>query len=132
MAGALEQLHRDSALQADDDLVFGHPITGEPLERAGVLKRLKRYCKAARITKNVRFHDLRHTFGTRMAATGAKPRALQEWMGHADGKTTQIYADYMPSNDEAALVDAAFSRGVQFGVQFESNSEQQENGESLS
>ena len=36
----------------------------------------------------VRFHDLRHTFGTRMAAAGAPLRTIQEWMGHRDYKTT--------------------------------------------
>jgi hypothetical protein len=29
-------------------------------------------------------------------------------MGHADFKTTQIYAEYAPSRDEASLVDRAF------------------------
>jgi integrase len=55
-----------------------------------------------------RFHDLRHTFGTRMAAAGVPMRTLQEWMGHRDIETTQRYADYAPSQHEAALVAAAF------------------------
>jgi site-specific recombinase XerD len=57
----------------------------------------------------VRFHDLRHTFGTRMAAAGVPMRTLQEWMGHRDFKTTLIYADYAPSEREADLVEAAFA-----------------------
>jgi integrase len=56
----------------------------------------------------VRFHDLRHTFGTRMAATRVPMRTLQEWMGHRDIKTTQIYADYAPSAHERELADRAF------------------------
>ena len=43
-----------------------------------------------------------------MAAAGVPLRTLQEWMGHADSKTTQIYADYAPSPNEAAIVEAAF------------------------
>jgi hypothetical protein len=31
-----------------------------------------------------------------MAAAGAPVRAIQEWMGHRDYKTTLIYADYAP------------------------------------
>jgi integrase len=58
----------------------------------------------------VRFHDLRHTFGTRMAAAGVPLRTIQEWMGHRDFKTTLIYADYQPAAEEAALVEPAFSR----------------------
>jgi site-specific recombinase XerD len=34
---------------------------------------------------------------------------MQEWMGHRDIATTQIYADYSPSAHEAGLVEAAFS-----------------------
>jgi hypothetical protein len=36
-------------------------------------------------------------------------RTLQEWMGHRDFKTTQIYADYQRGSREAELVDAAFA-----------------------
>ncbi len=41
--------------------------------------------------RTITFHELRHTFGTQMAAAGAPLRATQEWMGHADAKTTEIY-----------------------------------------
>lgn len=40
--------------------------------------------------RTITFRELRHTFGTQMAA-GAPLRAIQEWMGHADAKTTEIY-----------------------------------------
>jgi integrase len=55
------------------------------------------------------FRDLRHAFGTAIASAGAPMRTLQEWMGHRDIETTQRYADYAPSPQEAALVAAAFS-----------------------
>ena len=58
------------------------------------------------------FHDLRHTFGTRMAAAGVPMRTLQEWMGHRDLVTTQRYADYAPSSREAEMVAAGFARSV--------------------
>jgi len=66
--------------------------------------------------REVRFHDLRHTFGTRMAAAGVPMRTLQEWMGHKDFATTLIYADYAPSAHEADLVDSAFARGTNPGT----------------
>jgi integrase len=59
--------------------------------------------------REVRFHDLRHTFGTRMAAAGTPLRTLQEWMGHRDFKKTLIYADYQPSAREAEFIERAFS-----------------------
>ncbi len=55
------------------------------------------------------FHELRHTFGTRMAAAGTPMRTLQHWLGHADSKTTQVYAHYQPTEQEAEAVDRAFS-----------------------
>jgi site-specific recombinase XerD len=42
-------------------------------------------------------------------------RTLQEWMGHRDLATTQIYADYAPSAHEAEMVAAAFARGSDRG-----------------
>jgi integrase len=66
--------------------------------------------KAAKLDDTHRFHDLRHTFGTQMAAAGMPMRTLQELMGHADIATTQRYADYAPSKREAEFIEAAFGR----------------------
>ena len=73
--------------------------------------------KAAKLDTAHRFHDLSHTFGTRMAAAGVPMRTLQEWMGHRDLATTQIYADYAPSAQEAEMVRRGFRRlGAAFEV----------------
>jgi integrase len=59
--------------------------------------------------REITFHELRHTFGTQMAAAGAPLRAIQKWMGHADAKTTEIYRHYAPDPTHgAAFVDRAF------------------------
>jgi integrase len=125
VAQELELLFQRSARQADSDLVFGHPLTGNPLDRSKVTKRFKRILKRAGV-REVRFHDLRHTFGTRMAAANVPMRTLQEWMGHRDIKTTQIYADYAPAANEVELVNSAFQLGTNFGTSLratQSNSE---------
>ena len=125
----LDALHRDSVWNADEDLVFANPHTGRPMDRSKILKRFKAACRRAAV-KPVRFHDLRHTFGTRIAASGQIPmRTLQEWMGHRDFKTTQIYADYQPGAREAELVDDAFAPPEsmdQFMDQSEQNCDQLE------
>jgi hypothetical protein len=54
-------------------------------------------------------HDLRHTFATRLAASGQPLRTIQEFLGHADSKTTQIYAHYAPSEREVQMVNEAFT-----------------------
>jgi hypothetical protein len=37
------------------------------------------------------------------------PEHIQEFLGHADSKTTQIYAHYAPSAHEVEIVNAAFA-----------------------
>lgn len=66
--------------------------------------------------RQITFHELRHTFGTQMAAAGAPLRAIQEWMGHADAKTTEIYAHYAPDPSHgAAFAERAFGRAESKG-----------------
>ena len=93
---------------SEGDLVFAHPQTGSPLDRSKVTKRFKKACKDAGVHP-VKFHDLRHTFATRLAASGQPLRTIQEFLGHADSKTTQIYAHYAPSEHEVQMVNEAFA-----------------------
>lgn len=109
VGGELDRLYRSGDEPADDALVFADPHTGEPLQRGALMRRYRRALKAAKLDHTLRFHDLRHTFGTRMAASGVSMRTLQEYMGHRDIQTTQIYADYAPSVHEVAQVNAAFA-----------------------
>jgi integrase len=108
VARELELHFQRSGYQDDEDLVFPHPQTGHPLDPSRLLRRFKKALRAAGV-REVRFHDLRHTFGTRMAAAGVPLRTLQEWMGHRDFATTLVYADYQPDDRrEAELVERAF------------------------
>ena len=91
----LEQHFCRTEFPHDDDLVLCHPATGAPYDASRMRKRFYAALNRAGV-RRVRFHDLRHTFGTRMAAAGAPLRAIQEWMGHADYQTTLVYADYAP------------------------------------
>ena len=91
----------------DDDLVFAHPELGVPLDRTKVSRRFQEACAEAGV-RQIRFHDLRHTFGTTLAAAGVPLRTIQEYMGHADLKTTQIYMHYAPSAREVQAINEAF------------------------
>jgi integrase len=108
VAVALRELRDRSVYSHDRDLVFCHPETGKPLDRSKLVRRFKQAIDRAGVHR-ITFHELRHTFGTRMAASGTPMRTLQHWMGHADSKTTQIYAHYQPSDQEADAVDRAFA-----------------------
>lgn len=59
-----------------------------------------------------RWHDLRHTFGTRLAADGLPLSDVKALMGHADLQTTMIYVHHMPQHDLADRLTAAFSDGT--------------------
>ncbi len=108
VAAELERHFQRSRYQADEDLVFCHPETGRPYDASKLRKRFKVALTAAGL-RPIRFHDLRHTFGTGMAAAGAPLRAIQEWMGHRDIQTTQVYADYAPDPSQGAVwAEAAF------------------------
>ena len=86
---ASNTISRRSVWQADDDLVFCHPQTGRPYDASKLRKRFDVCAQACRELRRIAFHELRHTFGTQMAAAGAPLRAIQEWMGHANASTTR-------------------------------------------
>ena len=105
VAQALARLGDREHNTGDDDLVFVGDWGGYVDARALT----RRYLKALKHAdlRRLRFHDLRHTFGTRMIAK-ADIRRVQEWMGHADVQTTMKYLHYAPREEDAALVAEAF------------------------
>src|SRR6185369_6432170 len=54
-------------------------------------------CREASIT-DFRFHDLRHTFGTRLAEAGVDVVKIKELMGHASIVTTMRYIQVASSS----------------------------------
>jgi integrase len=105
VASALAKLADRERSTGDDDLVF-IGMFGSYLDGSALRRRFDAAVNAAEI-RPLRFHDLRHTFGTRMIAK-ADIRRVQEWMGHADVQTTMKYLHYVPRPDDAALVAEAF------------------------
>jgi integrase len=77
-----------NAFTGEDDLAFPG-IAGTYLDASALYRRYKTALRRAGL-RDLRFHDLRHTFG--MQAIG-NPRVsilqLKEWMGHADIDTTK-------------------------------------------
>jgi integrase len=104
----LELHFQRSRFSGDGDLVFPNPDTGSPQQRSEVHRRFKRTLKRAALREDMKFHGLRHTFATRLAAAGVPLVKLQEWLGHENLATTQIYIDYQPSAEDGALIERAF------------------------
>jgi len=65
--------------------------TGRPLGRERVWRIVRDCARAAGIAKAVHPHTLRHSFATHLLQGGADLRAIQEMLGHANVKTTELY-----------------------------------------
>ena len=62
---------------------------------SGLQKAVKAAVNKAGITKRISCHTFRHSFATHLLEDGVNIRVVQELMGHADVKTTEIYTHVM-------------------------------------
>jgi integrase len=69
--------------------IFANPKTGNPYTM--IKTAWWTACRLAGIN-DLRFHDLRHTFGTRAADAGVPLSAIAKVMGHKSTQTTERYA----------------------------------------
>ena len=63
----------------------------KPLTTRSIRYIVKKYAQAARITKAISPHSIRHTVGTNMAVNEAPLLVIQQFLGHSDPKTTLRY-----------------------------------------
>jgi integrase len=103
IADALKDLARRERFTASQDLVFPSPDGGY-LEDSALRRRYYKALKAAKIP-HLRFHDLRHTFGT-LAVQEFPLSDVKAYMGHADITTTMIYVHHIPQHDAADRLSA--------------------------
>lgn len=74
------------SVDPDSQLIRRHHI-----DESGINKALKKAAKKAGINKQISSHTLRHSFATHLLQNGVDIRTVQQQLGHADVKTTEIY-----------------------------------------
>src|SRR5207247_8832087 len=79
----------------------------EPISERGIRKLVVKYRKEAGISKKASCHTLRHTFATYKAEKGVSPFQLQQWLGHANLNTTQIYVHLGKQNAKKIMQDTS-------------------------
>jgi len=86
----------------DHNLVFCTEF-GTYLDSSNVLKRLRKILKENNLPK-IKFHDLRHTYATRLFELGENPKTVQELLGHSNiSITLDTYTHVLDEMKEKAV-----------------------------
>jgi integrase len=107
LARALLKLKQRGYATSDEDFVFvselepGRPVRDKPLRAA-----FKLACQEADL-KPIKMYNLRHSFGTSLAAKGVDVRTIQGLMRHARLNTTEQYMAYAPRPELANQITRA-------------------------
>jgi integrase len=76
---------------------------GTPLEPRNVNRAFDGLLKRAEL-RRIRLHDLRHSFGSLLLASGASPREVMELLGHSNiAMTMDVYAHVIPALKREAI-----------------------------
>ncbi|HME03343.1 MAG TPA: site-specific integrase [Solirubrobacteraceae bacterium] len=106
LVGPLDQLSRREHFTGEDNLVFCTAL-GAHLDGWTLRRRYDAALKRAGL-RGIRFHDLRHCFGS--VAVRAFPLSdVQAMLGHAHVTTTMRYVHHRPGADDAARLSSAFA-----------------------
>jgi integrase len=107
LARALATLKQREYATGDEDFVFvsepepERPVRDKPLREAFKIAREKAGLKP------IKMYNLRHSFGTRLAANGVDVRTIQALMRHARLNTTEQYMAYAPRPELANQITRA-------------------------
>jgi integrase/recombinase XerD len=95
MLDQLRQYYREyqPRIYLFEGLIPSRHVSVRTLQRAFTMMRLR-----AGIKESYSFHSLRHSCATHMLETGTDLRLIQEVLGHASSKTTEIYTHITTSH----------------------------------
>jgi integrase/recombinase XerD len=87
----LELLRRYWRIYRPTPYLFEGDIPGRPINRGGINSLCQRAASAAKLTKPVSPHSLRHAFATHLLEAGTDLRTIQLLLGHNSLRTTAVY-----------------------------------------
>lgn len=97
---AVNTLRKWKCVSFHSELVFTSPVTHGKFDN--INKSWKAVLQLANI-ENFRFHDLRHTFASKLAMKGVDLYTIKELLGHSSVEMTQRYAHLSPNHKSAAV-----------------------------
>ena len=83
---------------------------GSPIEMQHLYRDFAKFQKKSGNLKQIRFHDLRHTFASHFMMNGGNLYDLQKVLGHSEYEMTQIYAHLSPEHLAKATQIVSFGR----------------------
>jgi site-specific recombinase XerD len=116
-ARALRALLAEAAISPGSDRKVFLNTQGEPLTRFGVDYIIKKYAPVAAVAvpslarKRISPHTIRHTAAVHMLNAGVDVNVIRSWLGHADLRTTNVYAEINLATKRKAIESCA-PRGV--------------------
>jgi integrase/recombinase XerD len=99
----LDRARADMMGSATTDFVFLNPL-GTKLTRQAVWQLTRQYAQQAGIEGELTPHTLRHSRAAHMLNSGEDIKRVQEWLGHANLATTQMYRPKVSASKETGLV----------------------------
>jgi integrase len=88
----------------DNGLVFPNGYGNIMIPHNIAKRSFKRYLVKAGLSREIRFHDLRHTAATLLLASGVNAKVVSEMLGHSNvAITLRIYAHVLPHMQQSAV-----------------------------
>ena len=82
--------YRDKIVNVEEKALFVSN-RGKRISSRSIQERIKKWSKKQGLPTHVYPHMLRHSFASHLLESSGDLRAIQEFLGHADISTTQIY-----------------------------------------
>lgn len=101
----LEHARGNAAHDSSTDFVFVNP-QGAKLTRQAVWQLTRQHAQEAGIEGDLTPHTLRHSRAAHMLSDGEDIRRVQEWLGHANLATTQMYRPRQEQEGKLAPVNS--------------------------